>query len=99
PAKNRTSYSSLFIDGLKELSSLVTSLDDVLVLILVSSLVICFIAVMGILARKFGTLRKTLTEMERVSSATESTLAPLVNTVNEMRTEVKSVSPSVQLLG
>ncbi len=76
-----------------------TNLDDVLVLILVTSLVACFSAALGILARKFGTVRKTMTEMERVSSATESKLDPLVNTVNEMRTEVKSVSPSVQLLG
>jgi DNA anti-recombination protein RmuC len=77
----------------------VAELDDTLVLIIVSLLVACFLAVMGVLAHKFGMLQKSVTEMGRINSGTDSALAPLVNTVNDMKTEVKSVSPSVQLVG
>jgi len=77
--------------------ALVARYDDTLVLILVGSLIACFVAVMGILAHKFGMLRKTVTELGSTNS-TNSTLVPLFTTLNEIKSAVTSVAPSVDLV-
>ncbi len=71
--------------------ALVARYDDTLVLILVGSLIACFVAVMGILAHKFGMLRKTVTELGSTNS-TNSTLVPLFTTLNEIKSAVTSVA-------